>query len=146
MNIEDLEITNGVETSNVSLASSNNKLLMSELREMKHRGEVSSPEFISKMKQLEVMLGISQISPFGTNELSVLEDRLKEMTKADMEKIANKIGLSPIHQRNELKNAILKEFRYYSRGTARNIMPEMSDQFQIDPTNPKHQKLLQALG
>lgn len=146
MNVQDLEIANGMVEGGVAVASSDNKMLLAELREMKHKGDVSSPEFIRKMKQLEVMLGISQISPFGTNELSVFEDRLSDMSKTDMERMAQKIGISPLHQRGDLKKALLKEFSYYSRGTSRNIMPEMTDSFVIDPSNPKHQELLRAMG
>lgn len=147
MNIhKELEVANGMGEKNISKASTDHKTLLTELKHMKQSGQVSSKEFLYKMKQLEIILGINRISPFGTNEKIVFEDRLQEMTKADMEKVAIKIGLNPIHQRAELKKALLREFDYYARGTSRNIMPEGGDNFVIDPNNAKHQKLLQALG
>lgn len=139
------EVANGMEADNVSRASSNHKQLLAEIRVMKERGDVNSPSFISKMKELEVLLGINQISPFGTNEKAIFEERLSDMSKTDMERIAYKIGLNPVHQRADLKKALLKEFDYYARGTSRNIMPESTDSFVLDPSNPKHQKLLQIL-
>lgn len=140
-----MEIANGMSIDDSVAKASDSKMLIEEIRQMKLRGEVSTPEFVAKMKELEVMLGINQISPFGTNELSVFEDNLREMAQVDMERIARKIGLNPVHQRNELKRALLNEFRHYSKGTSRNIMPETSEAFVIDPNNPKHQKLLKAL-
>lgn len=143
--LNSMEIANGMQIEQVAKASSNHKVLLSEITEMKQRGEVSSPEFLEKMRQLEILLGINQISPFGTNDVHVFENRLNEMTKTDMERIARKIGLNPIHQRAELKKALLREFNYYTRGTARNIMPESTDTFTLDRNNPKHQELIKIL-
>ena len=89
-----VEETNGMiqEPVSESIASAPKRTLIQEIEEMKASGLVGTPDFTDKMRQLEVMLGVSQISPFGTNELEIFEQNLAEMSLSDMQKLALKIG------------------------------------------------------
>jgi hypothetical protein len=98
------------------------------------------------MRELEVLLGVSEISPFGTNELEVFESNLREMSLAEMQKLAQKVGLNPFHDQVTLKNILIKEFKASTRNSRRNIMPTMMESFKIDPNNPKHKQLLKILN
>ena len=65
-----IEITNGLEqVNNIAIGSAPKKTLVQEIEEMRASGQVGTPEFVTKMRELEVLLGVSEISPFGTNEL-----------------------------------------------------------------------------
>jgi hypothetical protein len=145
--MEEFETTNGALKNEESDASINNpKQILQQIQEMRERGDVSSPEFVSKMRQLEVILGVSQISSFGTNELEIFQENIKEMSNADMQRLATKVGVNPFQERAVLKKILLKEFQDQTKNSRRNIMPTSVNSFIPDPTNPKHQKLIKILG
>ena len=143
-----VEEANGMiqETSSESTANVPKKTLIQEIEEMKAAGLIGSLEFTSKMRELEVMLGVSQISPFGTNELEIFEQNLAEMSLSDMQKLALKIGTNPYHEKPILKKSLIREFSAYTRNSRRNIMPSAVQSFVIDHDNPKHKELLKILA
>ena len=142
-----IEITNGLEQVNdIAVGSTQKKTLVQEIDEMRASGKVGNPEFVGKMRELEVLLGVSEISPFGTNELEVFEANLREMSLSEMQKVAQKVGLNPFHDQITLKNILIKEFKASTRNSRRNIMPTMMESFKIDPNNPKHKELLKILN
>ncbi|MEY4333071.1 MAG: hypothetical protein RLZZ196_1809 [Bacteroidota bacterium] len=142
-----IEITNGLEQVNdVAVGSTEKKTLVQEIDEMRASGKVGTPEFVGKMRELEILLGVSEISPFGTNELEVFEANLREMSLSEMQKVAQKVGLNPFHDQVTLKNILIKEFKASTRNSRRNIMPTMMESFKIDPNNPKHKELLKILN
>lgn len=102
--------------------------------------------FINKQKDLEELLGVSKISPFGTYELEVFEDNLKGATHIDLQRIAQRVGLNPFLDRGRLKNALIKEFKAYTKNARRNLIPQPSAQLKLDPKNPKHKKTIKILG
>jgi hypothetical protein len=135
---EKLEVVNG--------STGNSKTLLSEIQNMRSAGEVSTDEFVSKMRKLEVLLGVSQISPFGTNELEIFEEDLRNMSMSDMQKLATKVGINPYHNKPALKSNLLKEFNAQTKNSRRNIMPTSVNSFVPDMDNPKHQNLIKILG
>jgi hypothetical protein len=142
-----IEIINGLEQVNdIAVGSTQKKTLVQEIDEMRASGKVGTPEFVSKMRELEILLGVSEISPFGTNELEVFEANLREMSLSEMQKVAQKVGLNPFHDQVTLKNILIKEFKASTRNSRRNIMPTMMESFKIDPNNPKHKELLKILN
>jgi hypothetical protein len=145
---KNIEVTNGMiqETSPESIASVPKKTLIQEIEEMKASGLIGTVEFTSKMRELEVVLGVSQISPFGTNELEIFEQNLAEMSLSDMQKLALKIGTNPYHEKPILKKSLIREFAAYTRNSRRNIMPSPVQSFVIDHNNPKHKELLKILA
>jgi hypothetical protein len=134
------------ETASESTASATKKTLIQEIEEMKACGSVGTPEFTNKMRELEVLLGVSQISPFGTNELEIFEQNLAEMSLSDMQKLASKIGTNPYYEKPMLKQSLIREFTAYTRNSRRNIMPAAVQSFVIDQNNPKHKELLKLLN
>jgi hypothetical protein len=145
--MEEFETTNGALQNQESVANVDNpKGLLQEIQEMKQKGQVSTPEFIAKMRQLEIVLGVSQISPFGTNELEIFEENLQAMGNSDMQRLATKVGVNPFQDRAVLKKILIKEFKDQTKNSRRNIMPTAVNSFIPDPNNPKHQKLMKILG
>ena len=145
--MEEFETTNGALQNQESIGSVDNpKGLLQEIQEMRQNSQVSSPEFIAKMRQLEVVLGISQISPFGTNELEIFEENLQSMGNSDMQRLATKVGVNPFQERTVLKKILIKEFKDQTKNSRRNIMPTAINSFVPDLANPKHQKLMKILG
>jgi|APGre2960657423_1045063.scaffolds.fasta_scaffold80764_2 hypothetical protein len=142
------EEANGMIQEQVSESTANvgKKTLIQEIEEMKASGLVGTEKFTDKMRELEVLLGVSEISPFGTNELEIFEQNLAEMSLADMQKLAMKIGTNPYQEKPVLKKSLIREFSAYTRNSRRNIMPTAVQSFVIDQDNPKHKQLLKLLN
>ncbi len=140
-----IEVADGMVRENISTASTD-KSLIDQINEMRANNETNTPEFVAKMRELEVILGVSEISPFGTNELEIFEDNLQQLSLADMQKLANKVGVNPFHDRPTLKGILTREFKAYTRNSRRNIMPTAINSFVPDPNNPKHKELLKILS
>ena len=102
--------------------------------------------FVEKQKNLEELLGINKISPFGTYELEVFEDNLKLCTHSDLQKIAQRVGLNPFLDKSRLKACLIKEFVAYSKTSRRAVIPQPVTQFKLDPNNPNHTETLKILG
>ena len=125
------------------------KGIIEEIQEMKAKGEINTAAYKEKIKELEVILGVQQLSPFETNELDIFEDNLKSMNLTDMMRMAQKAGLNPHLDRPKLKAAMLKEFKAYTRNNRKNIIPDPVKKQELDPNNPVHArtiKMLQDLG
>jgi hypothetical protein len=103
-------------------------------------------EFIEKQKQLEELLGINKISPFGTYEVEIFEEKLKNSTHSDLQSLAQRVGLNPFIDKGRLKEALKKEFIAYSKNMRRGAIPQPTRQIQLNPNNPKHAKTIKILG
>jgi len=114
-----------------------------ELNNIEH---INGKEFKDKILELEKILGVQEVNPFKTTELSIFEDRLAEMNYAEMQSLAMRVGVSPYIQRPNLKKALLKEFRNYNLNSRGKLLPLTASTFQLDKNNPQHQKTLKILG
>lgn len=127
-------------------SNSNNQGLLAELDYMKSIGATNTKEFKEKTKELEILLGVNTINPFGTNELDIFEDDLKSMSLSDMRKLAEKIGINSMQDRPTLKTILINEFKASNRNNRRNIMPNSINSVILDPKNPLHAEALKILG
>jgi hypothetical protein len=122
------------------------KSILQQIEEMKASGETNTELFKQKTKELEVMLGIDTINPFGTNELDIFEDHLREITYADMKRLAERVGVNPNYDRSSLKTILIKEFKSLNKNNRRNIIPNTVQSVILDPKNPDHAALIKILG
>jgi hypothetical protein len=122
------------------------KSLLAQLDHMKSIGATNTEEFKQKTRELEVLLGVNTINPFGTNELDIFEDDLKSMPLADMRRLAEKIGINSMQDRPTLKTILINEFKASNRNNRRNIMPNSINSVILDPKNPLHAEALKILG
>ena len=120
--------------------------LISEINEMKAKNETRNPEFAKKMSELENILGVNEINPFGTNELDVFEDKLKGMSESDLQDLAYKVGLNPYIPGPQLKSVLKNEFKSYNRNSMRNSLPSKTDAIKLDPNNPDHAETIKIIG
>lgn len=120
--------------------------LLQEIEELKKKGKTKDPVFKEKMKQLEVLLGVDQVNPFGTNELDILVDQLNGMTVADMQSLARRVGINPLYNRTTLKHMLIKEFKATNKNNMRNVLPGPAETVKLDPNNPLHQEAKKILG
>ena len=121
------------------------KGLLEEIEEMRASGDTNSQQFKEKLRELEVILGVKELSPFETNELDIFLDNLKEMNLADMMSIAQKAGLNPHLPRQQLRANLIKEFKACNRNNRRNILGSQPQTIELDPNNPQHAKTIKIL-
>jgi hypothetical protein len=107
-------------------------------------GKVNEDPDIKKVKELEEILGIKKVNPFGTYNLEVFQEKLSEMTALDMQKLCERVGIFASGSRKELKDKLLREFKAVGRGTI--SMTTESPSVKLDPNNPLHKKTLKILG
>tara|TARA_Y100001951_G_scaffold48140_1_gene37951 strand:+ start:595 stop:1044 length:450 start_codon:yes stop_codon:yes gene_type:complete len=122
------------------------KGLLEELEELRDKGETSTARYLEVLKEVEVMYGTGEVNNFGTNDINILKDKLSNLTKADLQSFARKVGINPYYQPSALKQNIIKEFhRYQAKG---NIFtaPVPTPALELDPDNPEHKELLDWLN
>ena len=73
-------------------------------------GKDRDSEEIQKMKDLEEILGIRQMNPYGTINREIFDEKLDDMTLTDMQSLAMQIGYPPTRNRMDLKRGIRKSF------------------------------------
>ena len=83
-------------------------------------------EEIRKARELEELVGIGEVNPYGTTLTPVFEDKLKEMTLVDMQELAVSVGVFPSGTKTSLKNKLFKAFRDYQRGSSSFVVPSAS--------------------
>lgn len=116
------------------------------MKDLNDLEQTNGKNFINGQRELEEMLGVDKISPFGTYELEVFEENLKGATHVDLQKIAQRVGLNPFLDRGRLKSSLIKEFKTYTKNARRNILPRPATQIKLDPKNPKHKETIKILG
>jgi hypothetical protein len=117
------------------------KGLLEELEELKQTGQTSTARYREVLKEVEVIFGTGETNSFGTNDIDILKDKLKKMSKADLQAFSRKVGVNPYYEKSAVHDNIIKEFnRYNSRGniaTAPQPVPAM----ELDLNNPKHKEI-----
>lgn len=98
---------------------------------------------IEKVKQLEEILGIKKMNPFGTSNLEIFLERLNEMTIVDMQHMCEKIGIFASGSRQQIKEKLVREFKSTNKGTISMMVQNPS--LILDPNNPKHKETLKIL-
>ena len=69
---------------------------------------------LEKVKDLEELLSVKQVNPFGTTNKEVLEEKMNEMTLTDLQTFAIKIGILPSGSKLSLKNKLLRAFKSHA--------------------------------
>lgn len=98
---------------------------------------------IEKVKQLEEILGIKKMNPFGTSNIEVFKEKINEMTIVDLQHMCEKVGIFASGSRQQIKEKLLREFKSTNKGTISMLVQNPS--LVLDPNNPKHQKTLKIL-
>jgi hypothetical protein len=79
------------------------------------------------VKKTEEILGASEISPFGTNDKELFEQRLGSMPRVDMQQLAYRVGVNPHLPVPSLKSALARKFEFYSSKSPRKEVPPVKE-------------------
>ena len=96
------------------------------------------------IRELEEILGVKKVNPFGTYNLEIFKDQLSDMSNLDLQNLCEKIGVFASGSRMQIKEKLLREFKSVSRGTI--SMTNESPSVKLDPNNALHKKTLKILG
>jgi hypothetical protein len=110
-------------------------------------GKVTEPAEdldIKKVRELEEILGVKKVNPFGTYNLEVFKEKLSDMTNLDLQNLCERVGIFASGSRMQIKEKLLREFKSVARGTI--SMTAESPSVQLDPNNPLHKRTLKILG
>ena len=98
---------------------------------------------VEKVRELEELLGVSQMNSFKTNNLEVFQDNLTEMSLTDLQTLAAEIGIFPGGNKMALKNRLLKEFVNQTKGRRAAMGTQKPI---IDPDNPKFEEVKKLMS
>jgi hypothetical protein len=98
---------------------------------------------VEKVRELEELLGVSQMNAFKTNNLEVFQDNLTEMSLTDLQTLAAEIGIFPGGNKMALKNRLLKEFVSQTKGRRAAMGTQKPI---IDPDNPKFEEVKKLMS
>jgi hypothetical protein len=125
-------------------ATASTKKPRAKLSDLKYSSGKIDDETLSKIEELEEILGVHEVNHFGTNEPDIFENQLKEMTLADLQNLCGKVRLFASGNTRELKEKLRKEFRRVSQGQ-RTISISQSTSV-CDPKHPNHERAKKILG
>ena len=125
-------------------AKASTKKPRAKLSDLKYSSGKIDDETLSKIEELEEILGVHEVNHFGTNDPNIFENQLKEMTLADLQNLCGKVRLFASGNTRELKEKLRKEFRRVSQGQ-RTIGMSRSTSI-CDPKHPNHEQAKKILG
>jgi len=119
---------------------------MNPIEQLAKLEHINGQAYKDKVSELEKIFGVTETNPFKTSDTAIFADRLEEMTYADMQSLAMRVGLSPYLLQPQLKKALLKECRAYNLNAKGKMLPLTATTLKLDSNNPKHKKTLEILG
>lgn len=108
-------------------------------------GKDRDSEQIQKMKNLEEILGIRQMNPYGTLDRDIFEEKLGDMTMTDMQSLAMQIGFPPTRDRHALKKGLRKSFDSFLKSHSVGAVFQAEPIFNENSPNYKAAKELFSL-
>ena len=125
-------------------ATASTKKPRAKLSDLKYSSGKIDDDTLSKIEELEEVLGVHEVNHFRTNDPNIFENQLKEMTLADLQNLCGKVRLFASGNTRELKEKLRKEFRRVSQGQRTISMRQGSS--VCDPKHPNHEQAKKILG
>jgi hypothetical protein len=72
---------------------------------------------IERAKELEELVGIKEVNPFGTSIAQVFEENIQTMSMVELQELAVKAGVFPTGNRTVLKSKLSRAFSEYNRSS-----------------------------
>ena len=99
-------------------------------------------ERVQEAKDLEKLLGIDVVNPFGTTLPEVFEENMKESTLLDLQRLAEKAGVFAVANKTSLKERLRNAFKDFQRGES---IESSYPNRQVEVGDPNNPDLLEAL-
>ncbi len=80
------------------------------LEELNTINDKNSPEYRSKVKELEIILGIKEVNVFGTANRKIFEENLDAMTQLQLQDFTRKLKVDTSGSMAAIKTRLLRQF------------------------------------
>ena len=100
-------------------------------------------ESIRKTKELEEVMGLKTMNHFGTNDPDVFEQKLSDCNLADLQRLCQKVGVFPSHDKIRLKEQLRQTFKRTTKGSRSIVLQQEID--IMHPDHPDHEKAKRIL-
>tara|TARA_Y100000004_G_scaffold58183_2_gene64809 strand:- start:1016 stop:1456 length:441 start_codon:yes stop_codon:yes gene_type:complete len=92
---------------------------------------------IEEIKELEELLGMPQMNPYGTLNKEVFKRKLEDSSASELTDLAARLGLPRERNMKLLKDSILKSFDFYA--VKHNVTVQGQAKPIIDPSSPDYE-------
>lgn len=97
----------------------------------------SFEEEVQRVKELEELLGMPQMNPYGTLNRELFKRRLDDSSASELTDLAARVGLPRERNMNLLKKSLMKSFDFY--GIKHNVTVQGEAKPIIDPSSPDYE-------
>jgi len=95
-------------------------------------------EEIEKVKELEELLGMPQMNPYGTLHRGVFQQRLDSCSASELTDLAARVGIPRERNMSVLRKSLLQSFDFYAQ--KHNVTVQGNAKPIIDPSSPDYEK------
>ena len=95
-------------------------------------------EEIDKVKELEELLGMPQMNPYGTLHRDIFRQRLDSCSASELTDLAARIGIPRERNMSVLRKSLLQSFDFYAQ--KHNVTVQGNAKPIIDPSSPDYEK------
>jgi hypothetical protein len=121
-----MKVTEGVQKENLE-----------ELEVTDGKDRDSFEEEIERVKELEELLGMPQMNPYGTLNRELFKRRLDDCSASELTDLAARVGLPRERNMQLLKNSLMKSFDFYA--VKHNVTVQGEAKPIIDPSSPDYE-------
>ena len=91
---------------------------------------------IEEIKELEELLGMPQMNPYGTLNREIFRRRLEDSSASELTDLAARVGLPRERNMQLLRNSLMKSFDFYA--VKHNVTVQGQAKPIIDPSSPDY--------
>tara|TARA_R100001509_G_C4689735_1_gene156417 strand:+ start:70 stop:492 length:423 start_codon:yes stop_codon:yes gene_type:complete len=93
---------------------------------------------LEEVKELEELLGMPQMNPYGTLNRDIFRQRLESSSASDLTDLAARVGVPRERNMNLLRKSLLQSFDFYAQ--KHNVTVQGNAKPIIDPSSPDYEK------
>jgi len=124
--LEDLPVSKGIE-----------KKHLEEFDVTDGKDRNKKEEQIEKVKELEELLGMPQMNPYGTLHRDLFKQRVEASSASELTDLAARVGVPRERNMNLLRKSLIKSFDFYVQ--KHNVTVQGSAKPILDPSSPDYE-------
>tara|TARA_R100001163_G_scaffold9761_1_gene9352 strand:+ start:593 stop:1015 length:423 start_codon:yes stop_codon:yes gene_type:complete len=93
---------------------------------------------LEEVKELEELLGMPQMNPYGTLNRDIFRQRLESSSASELTDLAARVGVPRERNMNLLRKSLLQSFDFYAQ--KHNVTVQGNAKPIIDPSSPDYEK------
>ena len=95
-------------------------------------------EALEEVKELEELLGMPQMNPYGTLNRDIFRQKLESSSASELTDLAARVGVPRERNMNLLRKSLLQSFDFYAQN--HNVTVQGNAKPIIDPSSPDYEK------